>query len=101
MEDVEIPETIDDKTGETIPAHTVKRFKVNPDYDSTQEYVSREFRPEWSPVGMLGQVVAVDDGGCQVNGYCRPGADGIATAADTGYRVMARIDNTHIKILVK
>ena len=98
---VEIPEKVDENTGETIPAHTVTQFVVNPDYDPEKEYVSREFRQEWDAVGMLGQVVVVDDGTCQVNRYCTPSVNGIGTAGDKGYRVMERLDDTHIRVLVR
>lgn len=98
---VEIPEKVDENTGETIPAHTVTQFVVNPDYDPDKEYVSREFRQEWNAVGMLGQVVVVDDGSCLVNGYCTPSVNGIGTAGDKGYRVMERLDDTHIRVLVR
>lgn len=74
---------------------------ISPDYDNSKEYVSREYRPEWAAVGMLGKLVVCDDGTCQPNGYCTAGESGIATAADTGYRVLSRIDDTHVKILVK
>lgn len=100
-QEVEIPEHIDEATGKTIPAHTVTQFVINPDYDPDEEYVSRENRKEWGVVGLLGQVVVVDDGTCEVNGYCEPSVNGIATASENGYRVMKRIDDTHIKVLVR
>ncbi len=100
-EEVEIPESTDEKTGEVIPKHTVKRFALNPEYDPDSEYVSREFRKEWSPVGMLGQVTLVDDGTCTVNGCCKPSVNGVGTASDSGYRVLKRLDESHVKILVK
>lgn len=100
-QDVEIPESIDESTGETIPAHTVKRWVINPEYDPEQNYVSREYRKEWGCVGLLGQVVVVDNGTCTAGGYCKPSTNGVATAADSGFKVMKRIDDTHIKVLVK
>lgn len=100
-QEVEIPETTDEETGEIIPAHTVTQFIVNPEYDSEKEYTSREFRKEWSAVGMLGFVTVIDDGTCQVNGYCKPSDNGVATASETGYRVVNRIDNSHIKVFIK
>jgi hypothetical protein len=100
-EEIEIPESTDENTGEVTPAHTVKRFALNPEYDPNAEYISREFRKEWSPVGMLGQIVLTDDGTCTVNGYCKPYANGVGTASDSGYRVLKRLDETHVKILVK
>lgn len=98
---VEIPEKINERTGKVIPAHTVEQFILNPDYDVTKEYVSREFRKEWSPIGMLGKLVVIDNGVCEVNGYCAVGDGGVAVASDKGYKVMKRIDDNHISILVK
>ena len=40
-------------TGEFV---TRQRPKLNPDYDPSQEYTSREDRPEWNMVGLLGQL---------------------------------------------
>lgn len=100
-EETEIPESTDENTGEVIPAHTVKRFALNPEYNPNSEYVSREFRKEWSPVGMLGQIILADDGTCTVNGYCKPSVNGVGTASDSGYRVLKRLDESHIKVLVK
>lgn len=94
-----------DGTTETVvvqKAHQEIQPVVNPDYDPTKEadYQNREKRPEWDTVGMLGKIVCIDDGTCVVNGYCKP-KDGIATKADIGYRVIARLDATHVKVLFK
>lgn len=101
-------ETIDTETGETKTEsiliekeHDAVQWIINPDYDQNKEYVSREDRPEWAPVGMMGKLVVVDDGTCEVNGFCKAGINGIATKADNGYRVMKRIDETHILVLVR
>ena len=83
---------------EVIPAHTVTQFVINPEYNPGEEYIGREFRKEWAPVGKLGQVVVVDDGTCTVGGYCKPSANGIGTAGEYGYYVRKRIDSTHIKV---
>ena len=53
-----------------------------------------------SAVGLLGRLPVRDDGTCFVNGYCVP-VNGIATKSDFGYRVMSRIDDNHILVLVK
>ena len=66
-----------------------------------ENYTSRLERPEWDAVGLVGKLVVRDDGSCQVNGYCKPSEGGIATASETGYRVMARVADGYIKILVK
>ena len=36
---------------------TEKQPKLNPGYDESKEYISRENRPEWNSVGLLGQLV--------------------------------------------
>ena len=84
------------------PAHMEHRQKINPNYDNTQKYLPRSERPEWDAVGLLGKLVAVDDGTCEINGYCTVGVGGIATASEkqSKYRVMARLDDTHIRIMI-
>jgi len=111
-EDVDIPaETAEEpdpeKPGKTItrvisPAHTEHRQALNPDYDSTQTYIPRSERPEWDAVGMMGKLVAVDDGSCKANGWCTVGEGGVAvsSAERTAYRVMKRLDETHVQVLV-
>lgn len=102
-ETVEVPEATDEMTGEIIPAHTEIRWVLNPSYDPEQEYIRREDRPEWAPIGLLGKLVVIDDGTCEVNGYCKVGVGGTATKADgiTPYRVMSRLDDTHIRVFIK
>lgn len=99
-ETIEVEETTDED-GNIIAAHTETRFVINPEYDDTMGYKSRDKRIEWAAVGLVGKLIVVDDGTCEVNGYCIATNGGVATKADTGYRVMARIDDTHIKILLK
>lgn len=89
MEDVEeeINEVINEKTGEFIRKKTGKiiknaRFKENPNYDSTQQYIERKDRPEWDYVGMIGVLPLRDDGTCIAGGFAKCGENGIATAAD-------------------
>lgn len=100
---IEIEETIDENTGETIPAHTEQRFVLNPEYDNSQKYVGRNERKEWSAVGTHGQLVVVDDGTCEVNGYCKHTDGGIATKSDakTSCRVIERLDDTHVRVYIK
>lgn len=78
----------------------VKEWVVNPEYNPDMEYVSRENRPEWDAVGMLGKLVVVDDGSCVVNGYCKVDNEGRATASDSGIRVLSRLDENHIKVMM-
>lgn len=113
-EDVEVPDQTMERpdpehlgntiTEVVIPAHTEHRQKINPNYDNTQKYKARTERPEWAPVGLIGKLVAVDDGTCEPGGYCTVGYDdGVATASyeETRYYVMSRIDNTHIRVFIK
>ena len=102
VEVVEVEETTNED-GEIIPAHTERRWVLNPDYNPDVKYTSREERPEWAAIGIIGKLVVIDDGTCQVNGYCYPNADSIATASQekTNYRVMERLDDTHIKIFIR
>lgn len=90
------------ETRVVIPAHTERRQKLNPDYDPNQPYVPRSERPEWDAVGMLGKLVAVDDGTCQANGWATVGDGGAATASEerTRFRVMERLDESHVRILI-
>jgi len=90
------------ETVELIPARRELAPKLNPAYDHTVKYLPRTQRPEWDAVGMMGKLVAVDDGTCQVNGWCAVGEGGKATHSDarTRYRVMARLDDTHIRVLI-
>ena len=74
-----------------------------PNYDATQPYIERTNRKEWATVGLLGQLVAEDDGTCRANSYCYVLA-GIATHTSESYgsyRVLKRLDNNHILILFK
>ena len=94
------------------PVYEGTRPKLNPEYDHTQKYISRFDRPEWAAVGMIGVLAVYDDGSCQVNGFCKVAAGGIATAADgeytlaegkiiKGYRVIERVTNNIIKVVFR
>lgn len=102
QETVEVEESVDEN-GITIPAHIEKRWVLNPDYNPEEKYISREDRPEWDAIGIVGKLVVVDDGTCQVNGYCYPDIDGVATMSEnkTAYRVIERLDDTHVRIFIK
>lgn len=88
-----------DEDGEQVYKGT--RPVLNPDYDHTQKYISRFDRKEWSPVGMLGVLSVIDDGTCEVNGYCKVADGGIATASESGYRVIKRVTDNIIKVVFR
>lgn len=95
-------EIIDKETGETkIVIKTGTRYKENPDYDPSLPYIQREDRPEWDAVGMVGILSVRDDGTCQVNGFCKVAEGGIATASESGYRVIKRINENIVKVVFK
>ena len=93
-----------EKTIKTLirEAHTEIRQKLNENYDSTQQYIPRSKRPEWSAVGLLGKLVVIDDGMCEVNGWCTAGEGGIAVKSEqkTRFKVMARLDQNHIRVMM-
>jgi len=103
----DIEEEIEQINEETYVATYVKtgniikrgRMKLNPEYDSTKEYISRVDRSEWDYVGKRGMISVRDDGTCIVNNWCKCNKDGLATLSternfDT-FMVLERItDNT-------
>lgn len=101
LEDGTVKEYIEPAQYEIIPAHDETIPVINPDYDPEREYIDRLNRQEWTPIGMMGKLVVIDDGTCKVNGYCKVSSNGIATNSENGYRVMSRLDDTHIRILFK
>lgn len=110
LEDVE--ETYIDEDGKEV-VHMIPRtvekpviqeydfYEVNPNYDPDRPYIPRSDRPEWDAVGMLGVLAVRDDGTCQVNGYCNVSDEGIATASDTGWRVIARVTENIVKVVFR
>lgn len=102
-ETMELPdENGEMKTVEIIPARREWVQKLNPDYDPAQTYIPRTQRSEWAAVGLLGKLVVLDDGTCQPNGWATVGEGGIATASTerTRYRVMARLDESHVRVMI-
>lgn len=99
-------EKIDEETGEETfvdikETRIGTKWKENPEYNPDEEYIQREDRPEWSTVGMLGVIAVRDDGTCSVNGFCKLSDGGIATSANDGYRVVARVTDNVIKVIYK
>lgn len=94
-------ETNEPKVVEKVVLKTGTKYKENPDYDNTRAYTQRQDRPEWDAVGMLGVLHVRDDGTCKVNGYCAVSDGGIATAAETGYRVIKRVNENVVKIIFR
>jgi len=81
------------------PMIRVQQPKLNPAYDPNKRYVPRSERPEWAAVGLVGKLRVRDDGTCKPNGFCKPNADGIATASEQGYLVLQRLSGNIVLIL--
>ncbi|WP_394139411.1 peptidase G2 autoproteolytic cleavage domain-containing protein [Cytobacillus oceanisediminis] len=100
-QDVVIPAK-EGKEGKVIvPERIEKQPILNPDWNPELEYIPRTERHDWAAVGLLGKLLVRDDGTCQVNGYCKPNKEGIATSSRKGYRVMKRTGPNQIFILFK
>ena len=101
-EKVTIPEEKDEE-GNIISPETINdQLKVSDKYKNDEEYIPRSKRPEWTAIGLLGKLICIDDGTAEINGYVRPNENSIATHSEekTKYRVMKRIDETHIQIMI-
>lgn len=115
MEDapkLEVYTVIDEETGEELTDIRESetefegyRPKLNPEYDSTKEYIPRSERPEWAPVGMLGVLAVRHDGTAKVNSYVTVNKDGIATACystvKNSYRVIKENSETVVEIIFR
>lgn len=75
---------------------------ISPDFDPGKEYIPRSKRPEWAAVGMTGRLVINDDGSCKVGGYvsARRGV-GTSCYKNTGIRVLRRIDERRVEVIIK
>ena len=58
---------------------------------------------EFPAVGLQGKLFVVDDGTCEVNGYCSPSINGVATASasKTKFMVMERVEENLIRVFVE
>lgn len=76
---------------------------LSEDFDPNQVYIPQSSRREKAKVGTHGKLVIIDDGTCQVNHYCKPAINGIGTHTEDRnyYRVLERLDNNHIRIVIK
>jgi hypothetical protein len=74
--------------------------RVNPEYNPDLKYIPRMYRKEWVPIGLVGKVHTRQDGTLKVGGFagCK---DGIATDAESGYRVLKIINENVALLLVK
>lgn len=101
-ETVTVPEEKDKNGNTLIGEYKETRLKVSSKYDGEKKYIPRNERPEWAAIGLLGKLVCLDDGTAKVNDYVKPNENAIATVSETQtkYRVMRRIDGSHIQIMI-
>ena len=93
---------VTDKEGNIIvPERTESQPVLNPEWQSTREYIPRLKRPEWVAVGLLGQLPVRDDGTCKAGSFCKPNDEGIATASSTGYRVIKRTSENQVLVIFR
>lgn len=77
---------------------------LNPEWNSESEYIPREERKEWDAVGLVGKLIAYDNGTSKVNGFVKVSeVDGVFCHSDepTQFRVMERINEKLIRVFVK
>ncbi len=99
MQEVILPAEVDNRGKVIVPERREMQPVLNPDYNPELAYTPRRLRPEWVAVGMLGKLLVRDDGTCEVDGFCAPSDDGIATKAERGFRVLERTSEDQILIL--
>lgn len=100
FEERENPETHEK---EKISLGKFPHRELNPEFDSSQEYVRRSDRSEWDTIGMFGKIYALDDGTCKLNGYAKVGEAGILTNSEekTNIRIMKRTKENIVLVLLK
>ncbi len=99
-EDIALSPLFDADGNLIVPHRTERRPVLNPEWDSSREYIPRSQRPEWVAVGLIGQLLVRDDGTCKAGSYCKPNNEGIATASDHGYRVLKRTSRNQVLVIV-
>ena len=84
--------------------HEIDKFgnlQISEDYDASKEYVPREFRKEWIPVGMIGKILTKQNGSLVAGGYATCSNGVAVNSTDGGYRVLKVINENVALLLVK
>lgn len=99
---------LDKNTKEEDKYEIVKQAVINENYDPNKEYIDRVNRDDWIPVGLLGKLLVLDYGTCEVNKYCKVGPDGSAVPYNKEidgniphWRVIKRFNDKRIFIIFK
>ena len=80
-------------------------WQLSDNYDPTQKYIPRSQRKEWSVVGLVGRLIVCDNGECTTDQYIMA-ENGIAIPGTVSLHIpnikmLRRIDDNHIEVLVK
>ncbi|MGE7694555.1 peptidase G2 autoproteolytic cleavage domain-containing protein [Lysinibacillus sp. NPDC094177] len=100
---LEIP-AVDDEDSATMEIKDCYVPLINPNYNPDETYKPREERPEWSPVGITGQLLVRDDGTLFSNNFAKVGKlDGELTLSEepTNMRVMERVASNIVRVFIK
>ena len=54
--ELDLPSKVDEEGNTSTKKHKIQRRKLSKEFDSDKEYLTREERPEWNKVALLGQV---------------------------------------------
>ena len=54
--ELELPSKVDEEGNVSTKKHRIQRRKLSKEFDADKEYLTREERPEWNKVALLGQV---------------------------------------------
>jgi len=54
--ELELPSKVDEEGNVSTKKHRIQRKKLSKEFDADKEYLTREERPEWNKVALLGQV---------------------------------------------
>lgn len=96
-----IYEYVEEKDEEGNLTWAGNRPVLNPSYQSDQKYEPRSERREWAYVGDHGVIRVRQDGTCQVNAFCYPNGDGIATKSEQGFFVKRVLSDSIVEIVYK
>lgn len=98
----EVVEELKDENGNVTMTSKYLSRVLSKDYNPEKTYTPRSQRPEWSAVGLIGKLVCDDDGTASPDDYVYPGDKGIATKSQerTKFRVLERLDDSHIKVMI-
>lgn len=71
---------------------------ISKEYNPELEYIPREKRKEFAPVGMLGKIIVLHDGTAKEGGKVLSNDEGIATDSPIGFDVMKVISDNKVLI---